>query len=210
MSELNLGPLRANRKIYRLMHSMRNCYGIEINKNKHIANGLGGVADGIDGDLSIDIGFNPRTERDGLLTKVNDYDFIDAIRALYHEEQHLIQSCWLYQDKNPSEDVILMATHKLATQNNRKYYINTYRTDLAEIDAEGTAIFKAYGYLKTEFPDVDAERLICNLINDKASDGPGYKSCYFIKGHFDSIGNIMNAFSNQFERAKNAQVSIMR
>lgn len=112
-----------------------------------------------------------------------------------------MQLCDEYQDRNPSEETIAMVTRKLATMNNPDYYMDTYTMDMTEIDAESAAILKTYDYLREEFPKADADGLICDLVNDKAQMN------YFIKGHYDSVDEIMDAFSDKFEAIKDMKVN---
>lgn len=198
---LNLTENKAYSKIDDLITELKSKYGTEIEMDGRLINGFGELHDYVDDDLAIKIGYSPRVNVKFLYNVVNDYDFVNAVRALFHEEQHLIQLCEDYQDINPSEETIAMATRKLATMNNPDYYMSTYTMDMTEIDAESTAILKTYNYLKEEFPKADANGLICDLVNDKAQMN------YFIKGHYNSVDKIMDAFSDKFEVIKDMKVN---
>lgn len=193
---------KAKKIIKDLIGELHETYDVDVKINDKIPNGCGKIYDRIDGDLSIDIGYNPRINVKFLYNEVNDYDFINTVRALFHEERHLLQLCKDYQDKNPTEETISMAIRKLATMYNPEYYMDTYRMDMTEIDAEATAILKRYDYLRKEFPNVDANTLVCNLVNDKT------KMDYFIKGHYKSVDEIIDAFSDKFEEVKNKKIHL--
>lgn len=200
-NSLNLSSRKAEKTIKDLIGKLHDVYGISVEMNNILPHGCGQIYDGINGDLSIEIGYSPRVNVKFLYNVVNDYDFVNAVRAVFHEERHLIQLCDEYQDRNPSEETIAMATRKLATMNNPDYYMDTYTMDMTEIDAESAAILKTYYYLREEFPKADADGLICDLVNDKTQMN------YFIKGHYDSVDEIMDAFSDKFEAIKDMKVN---
>lgn len=201
-TELNLTRRQSDKRFRDLIKSMQNNYGIKINMIQTLQNGIGGTHDGMFGDLSIDVGYHPRLTN-GVFKKVYDIDFLTVVCALYHEEQHVIQACDKYQNISADEDTIQMAIRKIATETNVKYYYgaNRYDNDLSEIDAELHGVVSTYNYVRAEFPDVNADKLICELVNNKSKIG------YFVHGEYSSIDEIIDAFSNAYEDAKHATIN---
>ena len=62
-----------------------------------------------------------------------------------------------------------MSMRKLASSENRRYYtgLNRYRNDLSEIDAEMMALANTYDFIQDNFPNADADALMCELVNEK-------------------------------------------
>lgn len=200
---LRLNIKDANDRVQIIAQALEQKYGIHVHLDKNIQSGYGENHNGVSGNFNIKVGTSMRL-KNGLLNQyVNEIDFLKTICSLYHEEQHIIQSCKKYYDINPTDDDITMATRNLAGERNYRYYMesNRYHNDLSEIEAEAVAISNTYEYIRTQFPKVDADEMICNLINDKA------KLTYFIKGHYESFDEILDAFSEHYEDAKQAKVS---
>lgn len=203
--DLKLSKRKANRKIEEIAKHINVQYGVDVKITYSQPNAQGCAHDNFDGDLSIDVLFMPRMEKYRLFNHVNDMDFIDAIRALYHEERHLIQNADMYQNQNPSETDVAMAIRHIACKNNRFYYMShsNYYNDMNEIDAEGAAIVKTYNYIKSEFQNVNADKMMLDYITKKIATSQHY----FIDGTYDSFESVIDAFSAKFEKAKDAKLN---
>jgi hypothetical protein len=161
------------------------------------------LKDDIVDDLSVEINYCLRSKRNFIFSKVDDTLFLKCISTIYHEEQHLMQSCIDFYSEYPSDDIIQMAIRRLARENNEQYYIlrDRYNNDLSEIKAEAMGIYHTYEFLKENFPDKDADKLISDLVNCNISH-----YTYFISGHYTNIDEILDAFDEQYEKAKTADI----
>ena len=140
-------------------------YGVSVNYDKRLYNGGGYIYNMIDGDFSINI--SPYIEEHGLLFKqADDIQFLNNLRALYHEEHHIIQNCYEYQSRCPSEESIIKYVRNLASNNNAEYYKdkNRYNNDLFEIEAEMKAIIKTNIFIRDTLKHPHADELICDLV----------------------------------------------
>lgn len=198
-----LNMRQAQKCIRKLAKNISNKYNIKIESDTNMNAGFGYINDSIEGDYSIHFGNNIQTN--GIILKeIDTIDFLNIIRALYHEEQHILQNCQAYLEKQTSDDTILMSLRKVSSITNRKYYKgnNRYNNDLSEIEAEIMAIANTYDYIQKQFPKSNADALICNLVNYKIET-----SDYFIKGRYNSFDDVIDAFSNHYEEAKSKQIS---
>lgn len=201
---LKLNKRESEKHMRKLTSNISNKYGISVETNDKFPSGFGYTKCGIDGDFSIFVGSKMKTNNSLFNKKVNDIDFLKCICSLYHEEQHVIQNCNKYYDMNPDEDTIIMSLRKLASSENKNYYkgLNRYNNDLSEIEAEAIAISCTYDYIRDNFPEANANGLICELVNHKIQI-----SDYFISGYYTSFDEILNAFSEHYENAKHKKVS---
>lgn len=194
----------ARQYIDTLADEMSEKYDIDINFKDDMYSGTGKIRCGTTGDFSMDIGMRMNV-REGFLSEyVDANEFVNIIRALYHEERHLVQNCKDYQNREPNDDAIIMSVRSLATDGNKEYYnrdICRYNNNLYEIDAEKTALENTYLYLKN-IPGLNAKRLICNMVNEKTKYAD-----YFITGQYSSVSDIVEAFEKQYERAKTTPVT---
>ena len=190
---------KAQSKISSLANDIANKYDINVILNKNIYGGFAGTSCGVSGDFTIEVGSGMHVKTKLLSTQVSMIQFTDIIRAIYHEEQHIVQNCKSYYDITPTEDILQMSVRNLASENNINYYegLNRYNNDLSEIEAEATALLNTYQYLTVNFPKINTERLICNLVNHKIQIAD-----YFISGHYNSFEQILDAFSEHYEEAK--------
>lgn len=181
-------------------------YGITVEHGKGLKNGTGYTRDGIYGTFDIYIGISLE-ETGSIFKKVDDIEFLKCVCALHHEEQHIKQNCAFYQNKTPDEDIIQMATRKIASGENRTYYSKSdrYCNDLSEIDAEYTSLLQTYRFIKKNFKYANADNLICKLVNEKARPTGGNR--YYVLGHYDSFDEVTKAFKQHYEQAKTAKVA---
>ena len=187
-----------------LLQSVSSDYGVNIELKDDMVNGSGELRCGVNSNFGIKIGSQMRTEKNFLHKQVNKYDFLDVVRAIYHEMRHVEQHCKLFYDKNPEEDYIIMATRQLSGERNKEYFtdLNRYNNDLSEIDAELTALTDTYRYITEHFKKENPDTLLCKLVNDKI------QTCdYFIKGHYTSFDDITEAFLNHYDNAKSIQIA---
>lgn len=171
--------------------------------NDDMCGGYAGTSCGLNGTFKIEIGSSMDIQTGFLSKNVDVIQFADIIRAIYHEEQHIIQNCKSYYDITPTDDIVRMSIRNLASEKNISYYegLNRYNNDLSEIEAEATALLNTYEYLNLHLPKANPETLICNLVNHKIQIAD-----YFISGHYDSFDDILDAFSNHYEDAKKKQI----
>lgn len=179
-------------------------YGIRVIQKQHIQSGLGAAHCGVNGDFHIDVGLHMRTNTRLFSEHVEVNDFLDTVRALFHETQHVKQHCKLFQNTTPSEDDIVMCMRQLAGERNKEYHkkLNRYNNDLSEIDAELTALTETYNYIKINFKKENPERLICNLVNTKTANAD-----YFIQGKYRSFNDITEAFLKRYDDIEHAQIA---
>ena len=191
----------ANKLINELVKNIHTKYNIDVQPFNEIVSGFGGTYTGVTGDFTMYVGSKMQTH--GIIKHNTMIDFLKVICALYHEEQHVIQHCKTFYDKQPTDDAVMMAIRNLASENNRQYYqgLNRYNNDLSEIDAEAIAIANTYDYIQDNFPKENADKLICDLVNHKAQTAN-----YFISGHYQSFDEILDAFSEHYEDAKTKQI----
>lgn len=194
----------ASNIINKLSRDIQYKYGIRVTTDDKTYASMAFTRVGVDGDLSISIGVNMQTQGHLWNKQVCDVDFLKCICSIYHEEEHIIQNAKKYYELCPTEDIIQMCLHQFAGGNNRKYYtgMERYCNDLSEIDAEAYGLLNTYQFLIDSFPNADANKMICDLVNHKIAT-----SDYFISGHYDNIDDILDAFSNHYEQAKTAPVS---
>ena len=188
-------------------NELKDKYNIDIIDDETMYSGNSGIMNKSEGNFDIYInkhGYNIYS-KNMIFKYIDTFDFINYIRALYHEEQHIIQSI----DKlySHDDDAIQMAMKNFACEGNPDYYNGSnsrYNNDLAEIDAERAGVLKTYQFLKDNVTDEHAEELVCDMVNEKITH-----SDYFIEGHFDSITDIKDAFDKQYEHAKFSQIDCM-
>lgn len=198
-NNLNLSIRQTTKYLNNESLRIKQRYGAHIQFDKSRRGDYGKITTGPTGALDIQVGAYMQNHGRFPIRTVDDIDFLYTICALYHESQHLYQQSVMCQEANASEKAISIAIKDLAGFRNKNYYTNTssYRHDIAEIDAELVGITKTYNFLKNNFPDKDADAIICKLVNDKEKvEG------YFIHGQFNSYAEIKEAFSDQYEAAK--------
>lgn len=200
MSNIKITMMQAMYNLRKLEREIQEKYGIEIIDDGNFLKGEGGLANESDGSLNIytnkDISFDNKHSLVPMY--VDMYDFTNYVRMLYHEEQHIIQT----ENKMYSHDsdAIQMAMRNLACHGNKNYYnesTDRYNNNLSEIDAEKASVLKTYDFLKNTMKLYDAEKLVCDMINEKIQH-----SDYFIKGQFDKLSDIKDAFDKKYEEAK--------
>lgn len=203
-NNLKISKRSSSKYIQKIIEEISERYGIDIQADRNSASGFAYTRDGIIGDFSIYVSTAIREEGRFLSKLANNIDFLKCVCSLYHEEQHIIQNCRNYYDACPDENVILMSMRKLASSENRRYYtgLNRYRNDLSEIDAEMMALAYTYDFVKDNFPNADADALMCELVNEKIKI-----SDYFITGKFKTFDDILDAFSDHYEEAKTRSVA---
>lgn len=195
-----------------LEEEIKSDYGISIkNNDDEVPLNSGCVSDGPTG--TFDIRINQPIRAEGIFQNyANAMDFVNYIRILHHEEQHIIQSVVdLYKTNRCEEanmdDKIQMAIKNIATFGNKDYYNDEnhrYNTNLAEINAEYTAILKTYDFLYDNVSPEYAEQLVCDMVNEKS-----LHSDYFIQGQYNNLDDIAEVFLDQYERAKFSHISHM-
>lgn len=200
---LKLSLTKANKYIKILKNDISKTYGIMVTNDNNMYSGSGYIKDGVDGDFSIYVTSKMRIDGNLFNKKVYDVDFLKCICSLYHERTHVIQGCDTYYDAYPDEDIIKMTMRKFASNKNRMYYYkhNRYNNDLSEIEAESTAILHTYEFIKDNFLQVNADKMISKMVNEKIET-----SDYFISGHFTKLDDILNAFDDCYENAKYEQI----
>lgn len=203
LDKLNLTIRQANGYIRDLMSEISKSFDIEVSMTDDLNIGEAKVWDNVDGDFSIEVNTNMRTNG-GLFKTVDDFDFLNVIRALYHERQHVVQNCQRYLDLNPEEDTIMMSLRKLAIGENARYYTgkNRYLNDLSEIEAEVIALGNTYDFIRREFSDKDADKLICNFVENRIKIGD-----YFISESHSSFKEIAADFVQRYKNAQEANVT---
>lgn len=197
-----------------LESELKNHYKIDIHHNNDLCKGTGIISNGAYGDFSIYVNNNIKAvKNNGLFKRYADtLDFTNYIRTLFHEEQHIIQSVDIMYRHD--SDAVQMAMKNLACEGNNDYYgslnnnldyhngsTDRYNNNLSEIDAERTGIIKTYEFLKNNITADHAEELICKMVNDKIKH-----SDYFIKGYFNNISDIKDAFDAKYEKAKFSEI----
>ena len=212
MAKFKISMRNAMKYIEFLEEEIKSDYGISIkNDDDELPLNSGCVSDGPTGTFNIRVNQPIRVE--GIFQNyANTMDFVNYLRILHHEEQHIIQSTIdLYKTNGCGEanidDKVQMAIKNIAVFGNKDYYNgenHRYNTNLAEINAEYTAILKTYDFLYDNVSPEHAEQLVCDMVNEKS-----LHSDYFIQGQYDNLDNIAEAFSDQYERAKFSHVSHM-
>ena len=103
---LNITHTKAKRKLNDIVDLISNKYGAVASLIKY-EYGIGGTtASGPSGDLTITV--NSTMGKTGkFFGKVNDFAFLNAVCASFHEEQHLIQTADYYQAREPNDDTCL-------------------------------------------------------------------------------------------------------
>lgn len=201
-SRLRLSIDAADAYMQREMQKIAGKYKVSVSYDKRLINGKGYVYNKIDGDFAINI--SPYISEQGLLFKqADDIQFLNNLRALYHEEHHIIQNCHEYQSRYPSEETIIKSVRNLASDNNPEYYKdkNRYTNDLSEIEAEMKAIIKTHTFIKDTLKNTHADELICNLVKYRQ------KTCdYFFQQNCESFDEIMDAFETQYEKAQHVPI----
>lgn len=96
-------------------------------------------------------------------------------------------------------DYALMVNY-LSREGNEQYYYNNYENMSSEIDAEQYSINMAYMYLKNMYPNIDAEKLIVNYINNRI-DTETYKINFpKYADRYSSLREINNAFDIKIQQ----------
>lgn len=197
--DLNISLLKAKYYVFNLMNTMHKKYNIEIiTKNETKSNVFGYVRNGIVGDFSIFINMETNNR---LFDKVDDIFFLNCICTLYHAQQHIKQTCYLYYEN--SDDAVNMAMSQFAYDRNNNYYVRRYKNDLSEIDAEYIALIDTKEYLENKFPYVNSDKLMCKLVNYKME-----ANNYPLHGEdeFKTFNDVINAFDKHYEEAKQATI----
>lgn len=202
---IKISMMNAARHINKIETRMANTYQIEIIDNACFPKGFGGVSNSATGNMNVYM--NKSLNTHGVLNRyVDNMDFVNYLRVLFHEEQHIKQTCsQLYNPKDA--DAIQMAIKNIACQDNDDYYNgqnHRYNTNLAEIDAERAGIIETYKYLKDNVSEEHAESLVCEMVNHRIINAD-----YFITRPCDSMAEIIEAFNKQYEQAKFAQIEHM-
>ena len=208
MKKFTIRMNKATKQIQHIATELENRYNICVLNDEQLYKGMGLVDCSCVGDMNMRINMridyaNDKTMFGMFSRNANIMDFVNIIRALYHEEQHIVQS--INKLYSHDEDAVQMAMKNFACEGNLNYYSGSnarYNNDLAEIDAERAGVLKTYQFLKDNVTDEHAEELVCDMVNEKITH-----SDYFIDGHFDSITDIKDAFDKQYERAKFYQIS---
>lgn len=194
----------AKKYIKELGENISISHNIILDNDYELYAGIAFTKTGVDGDLSVTIGSKMRTNGHFWYKQVSDIDFLKCICSIYHEEKHIMQNTQDYYEICPSDETIQMCIRQFINGNNRKYYTGKerYCNDLSEIDAEAYGLLNTYEFLVDNLPDLDANQMICDLVNEKIKT-----SDYFISGHYNNINDILDAFSEHYEEAKTAPVS---
>lgn len=97
---------------------------------------------------------------------VRDRDFVLALITAFHEQKHALQlQMFMKETEKPNQDVMKMAHVELLRRSIPAYYRNGYYTNINEIDAELSGIQNTYEICKNNFPEIDVNTEIVNLIN---------------------------------------------
>lgn len=211
MSRFKISMNQAMKYIELLQEEITDMYGISIYEDDTIPLNSGSISDGPTG--TFDIKINQPIRRKGIFQNLAEpMDFVNYIRILYHEEQHIKQSVIDLYKSNKYQTCdfdakIQMAIKNIACIGNYDYYNGSnyrYNNNLAEIDAEYTAIMNTYDFLRDNISSKYAEQLICDMVNEKSLN-----TDYFIIGGYDNLDDIAEEFSDQYERAKFTHVKHM-
>lgn len=125
---------------------------------------------------------------------LQDDVFVNTLVAIRHEERH----CRVFdmiRSGNCGES--LLCAH-VAKQGSNSYYVFNRTCFATEIDAEYHGVMGAYNDLIALCDEDDAERLICDYVNDRCTN-----YAYYIVSHdgasFSSISQIEDAFFDAYE-----------
>lgn len=204
MSKFKIPIDTAMMHIQNLKNEIQEAYGITVHDDTSIPINSGVTSDGPTGTFNVRI--NQPIRLEGLFHKqANTMDFVDYIRILHHEEQHIVQAITdvYIQDAALEQDVDSikqMSIKNIACIGNYDYYRgsnHSYNNNLAEIDAEYTAISNTYDFLRNYVSPKYAEQMICDVVNQKV-----LHSDYFIQKVCSNFDDIADAFSDKYEQAK--------
>lgn len=132
---------------------------------------------------------------------IKDSDFVNTLMAVFHENRHVqtvMQEFYCCRD-NKNDDYY-MAINCLVCNYNDQYYDYNYNDSPWEIDAEQSAIFETYKFLKDEFPNCNYEELILNYVNERCDNGK-YKITK-VNGGYRTLKEINDAFNEAYEQSK--------
>lgn len=130
---------------------------------------------------------------------VNDFEFTMALVGLYHEKQHVDHKLKLFHERNI--DARCLAVNYYADASSPSYYDANYWHNPREVDAQRTGVMSAYIHCSKLFGEFEANRLICNYVNERIardSEFIGYKD----GKPYDNIDDIVDAFDEAFQHAK--------
>lgn len=135
--------------------------------------------------------------------QVRNQDFVRAVLALNHENRHVFQNKELFQQKHPDRLTKLMTIQKVISTAIPEYYNKTYwDSNLFEIHAERRGISDTVEYFNHNFPEIDVEKELVNIINSEHN--------WYAKRPVTSIEDAYNKLDRQAEKSLTASVQLYK
>ncbi|MBQ9302758.1 hypothetical protein [Butyrivibrio sp.] len=131
-------------------------------------------------------------------------EFVLLTVALFHELRHAYQ----YKEMLLNTASVEILCSHLASSDNRDYYLQNYKYDLAEIDAERFGVIHAYDYLRKIYPDKESFELVLEYLHSKKEK----RDTLYLLINVDSISNedsLRKAFDEVYEKAKCQEYSLL-
>lgn len=135
--------------------------------------------------------------------QVQNQDFVHTVLALKHENTHVFQNQKLFQQEHPDDITRLMSIQKVIGTALPEYYNKTYwDSNLFEIHAEYQGISDTVEYFKTNFPEIDVEKELVNIINSEKD--------WYAKRPITSIEDAYQKLDKKAEKCLTANVQLYK
>lgn len=133
--------------------------------------------------------------------QIRNQDFVKAVLSFKHENTHVFQTQASFQQEHPDKLSRLMAVQKVIGIAIPEYYDKTYwENSLFEIHAEYQGISDTVEYFKTNFPEIDVEKELVNIINSE--------DYWYAKRPVQSLEDAYNKLDRQAEKSLSANVQL--
>ena len=135
--------------------------------------------------------------------QIRNQDFAKAVLSFKHENIHVFQNQKLFQQEHPDIFTRCMAVQKAIGIVIPEYYNKTYwENSLFEIHAEYQGISDTIEYFKTNFPEIDVEKELVNIINSE--------DYWYAKRPVTSLEDAYQKLDKQAEKCLTSNVQLYK
>lgn len=185
---------------FKMISNIKNDYNLDIDiyTDKKRANSSTSIYKPLYMRISVKDIYDNMTHR-----QVRNQDFVRTVLALYHENTHVFQNKELFQQEHPDNLTKIMAIQKVIGTVIPEYYDKTYwESNLFEIHAERRGISDTVEYFNHNFPEIDVEKELVNIINSE--------DYWYGKRPVQSLEDAYNKLDKQAEKSLTANVQLYK
>lgn len=194
----HISQKEAVRLIENIKQDVSNCTGIPLHKIKIDKHFDGGTTYNQGERITIGTKYLYQNRKNGM---VLDRNLVQTVIIPYHEQRHCMQF-QLFQKSNVSDKIKHMARIDLIKNAIPEYYreVYGYWNNINEIDAERYGVATTYALFKNNFPEIDIETELVNLVK--------LSQRWYANTHVNSYDDIIRNLDQAEEASYDAYVHL--